>query len=85
MLILSRKSGESIAIGDDITITIVTISGSQVRLGIAAPREVRVLREEIYKAMQEENRAAANVPDSGRKLEDALKQLQSKKPGEPDK
>jgi len=61
---------------------IVGISGGQVRLGIAAPREVRVLREEIYKAMQEENRAAANVPDSGRRLEDALKRLQSKKPGE---
>jgi len=82
MLILSRRCGESITIGDDITITIVGISGGQVRLGIAAPREVRVLREEIYKAMQEENRAAANVPDSGRRLEDALKRLQSKKPGE---
>jgi len=85
MLILSRRPGESVTIGDDITVTIVAISGSQVRLGIAAPREVRVLREEIYKAIQEENRAAANVPDSGRKLENALKRLQSKKPGEPDK
>lgn len=85
MLILSRRSGESITIGDEITITIVGISGSQVRLGIAAPREVRVLREEIYKAIREENRAAANVPDSGRKLEDALKQLQIKNPGESDK
>ncbi|MDP2601865.1 MAG: carbon storage regulator CsrA [Deltaproteobacteria bacterium] len=85
MLILSRRPGESVTIGDDITITIAAISGSQVRLGITAPREVRVLREEIYKAMQEENRAAANVPDSGRKLADALKRLQSKKPGEPDK
>lgn len=85
MLILSRRSGESITIGDDITVTIVGISGNQVRLGIAAPRDVRVLREEIYKAIQEENRTAANVPDSGRKLEDALKRLQSKKPGEPDK
>ncbi len=83
MLILSRRSGESITIGNDITVTIVDISGSQVRLGIAAPREVRVLREEIYQAIQEENRAAANVPDSGRKLEDALKRLQSKKPGQP--
>jgi carbon storage regulator len=85
MLILSRRSGESITIGDDITVTIVGISGSQVRLGIAAPREVRVLREEIYTAMQEENRAAANVPDSGRKLDNALKRLQNKKLGESDK
>jgi len=85
MLILSRRTGESITISDDITVTIVGVSGGQVRLGITAPREVRVLREEIYKAMQEENRAAANVPDSGRRLEDALKRLQSKKPGEIDK
>ena len=85
MLVLSRRTGESIAIGDDITVTIVAISGSQVRLGIAAPREVRVLRKEIYKAMREENRAAANVPESGRILGDALKRLQGKEPGEPDK
>jgi carbon storage regulator len=84
MLILSRRPGESVTIGDDIMITVVSISGSQVRLGITAPREVRILREEIYQAIGEENRAAANVPDSGRKLEDALKRLRSTKAGESD-
>ena len=59
MLVLSRRPGESITIGDDIVITVVAVSGGQIRLGISAPRNVQVLREEIYKEMQEENRAAA--------------------------
>jgi carbon storage regulator len=80
MLVLSRRVGESVTIGNDIVIKIVSVSGSQIRLGITAPREVRVLREEIFIAMQEENRAAANAPDSRKKLGDALKQLRSKVP-----
>jgi carbon storage regulator len=78
MLVLSRRVGESVTIGNDIVIKIVSVSGSQIRLGITAPREVRVLREEIFIAMQEENRAAANAPDSNKRLEDALKRLRSK-------
>ena len=79
MLILSRRAGESLTIGDDIVVTIVAINGNQIRLGIAAPREVRVLREEIYRAMQEENRAAATAASESReKLERALKQVQGK-------
>jgi carbon storage regulator len=78
MLVLSRRVGESVTIGNDIVIKIVSVSGSQIRLGITAPREVRVLREEIFIAMQEENRAAANAPDSSKRLEDALKRLRSK-------
>lgn len=75
MLILSRRPGESVTIGDDIVVTVLETTGSQIRLGISAPRAVRVLREEIYRAMQEEIRAAATAHNSGRKLEDALKQL----------
>jgi carbon storage regulator len=82
MLILSRRPGESLAIGDEITITVVGINGNQIRLGITAPREVRVLREEIYKAMHEENRAAANVLDSGRRLEEVFQQVRGKTKGE---
>ena len=78
MLVLSRRVGESVTIGNDIVIKIVSVSGSQIRLGITAPREVRVLREEIFIAMQEENRAAAIAPDSSKRLEDALKRLRSK-------
>ena len=78
MLILSRRPGESLTIGDEITITIVGVSGNQIRLGITAPREVRVLREEIYRAMQDENRAAANAVESQEKLEEAYKQFRGK-------
>ncbi|TDV67854.1 carbon storage regulator CsrA [Pseudomonas sp. LP_7_YM] len=54
MLILTRKVGESINIGDDITVTILGVQGSQVRLGINAPKNVSVHREEIYKRIQAE-------------------------------
>jgi carbon storage regulator len=78
MLILSRRAGESLTIGDDIVVTVVGITGNQIKLGIAAPREVRVLREEIYQAMQEENRAAASASQSRERLEQAFKQVQGK-------
>jgi carbon storage regulator len=78
MLILSRKIGESITIGDDVTVTVVAVSGNQIRLGIAAPRQVRVLRDEIYQAIREENRAAASAADSGRRIEDVVKQFNIK-------
>ncbi|MDA3957027.1 carbon storage regulator CsrA [Oceanispirochaeta sp.] len=61
MLILSRKKDESIIIGDNIIISVVDIKGDQVKLGIAAPGDVKVYRQEVYKAIQEENRAAAAV------------------------
>lgn len=61
MLILTRKIGESIAIGDDIQIHVVDIRGSQVKLGIMAPKEVEIYREEVYLKIQEENRLAAQV------------------------
>lgn len=54
MLILTRKVGESINIGDDITVTILGVQGLQVRLGINAPKNVSVHREEIYKRIQAE-------------------------------
>ena len=61
MLILTRKVGESIAIGDDIQIYIVDIRGTQVKLGIKAPSDVTVHREEVYLRIQEENKRAAEV------------------------
>ncbi len=59
MLVLTRRPGESITIGDDIVVTVVNSAAGQVRLGITAPHHVRVVREEILKALQEENSAAA--------------------------
>lgn len=59
MLILTRKPGESLYIGDDVKVSIVEIKGHQIRIGIEAPKECRVYREEIYLAILEENRSAA--------------------------
>lgn len=58
MLILTRKLGESVTIGDDIKITILGVRGRQVRLGIIAPQKVTIHREEIYFKIQEENKKA---------------------------
>jgi carbon storage regulator len=77
MLILSRRPGESLTIGDDITITVVSINGNQIRLGINAPRDVRVLRDEIYKAIRDENQAAATTHEQKRRMADAFKRLRS--------
>lgn len=60
MLVLTRKLGEKIQIGDDISILIMEIKGKQVRLGIEAPPNIKVHREEIYQKIQDENIKAAN-------------------------
>lgn len=61
MLILTRKVGESILIGDDIRITTLGIQGRQIRIGISAPNEVTVHREEIYNKIQQEKLAGAKA------------------------
>lgn len=60
MLILSRKTDEKIVIGDDIIVTIIELRGDQVRIGINAPKTVKVFRQEVYEAIREENKAAAS-------------------------
>lgn len=59
MLVLTRKVGEKIRIGDQVTVTIMEVKGRQVRLGIDAPQDLSVHRQEIYEKIQEENQAAA--------------------------
>ena len=63
MLTLSRREGHAIRIGDSIRIVISEIRGNTVRIGIEAPRELQVFREELWLKIQEENRAAAEGPD----------------------
>ena len=64
MLVLSRHRDESIMIGDDVVVTIVDIRGDKVRLGIEAPQHIPVHRQEVYEAIQRENRKATQLePD----------------------
>ncbi len=61
MLALTRKKGESIIIGDNVEVVVISIQGEQVKLGIVAPKEITVHRKEIYEQIQAENRQAANI------------------------
>jgi len=65
MLVLARKTNESVIIGDNIEVMIVDVKGDQVKLGIKAPKDVRVFRGEIYREIQKENIEAAKseIPD----------------------
>jgi carbon storage regulator len=75
MLVLTRKLGESIAIDDHIKIVVVQIKGKQVRLGIKAPKETKIHREEVYQAIQDQNtEAAQSSPSDLARLNDALKE-----------
>jgi carbon storage regulator len=64
MLIITRKPGEKIMLGDDVTVEVIEVSGSSVRIGIAAPRSLPVYREEIWAAVKEENAASAASADA---------------------
>ena len=64
MLIITRKPGEKIMLGDDVTVEVLEVSGSSVRIGIAAPRSLPVYREEIWAAVKAENAAAAASADA---------------------
>jgi carbon storage regulator len=61
MLVLTRKKDESIMIGDSIEIKVLAIEGEQIKLGIIAPKHIDIYRKEIYMAIQEENKQAADV------------------------
>lgn len=74
MLVLTRKLGESIAIDDHIRIRVVQIKGKQVRLGIEAPRDTKIHREEVYQAIQDQNKVSATTDaEASRSLAKLLK------------
>lgn len=75
MLILSRKKDESIIIGENIEISVVDIKGDQVKIGIKAPKDIKVYRQEVFTAIQRENLAASKT---GTELP-AIELLQQKK------
>jgi carbon storage regulator len=75
MLVLTRKSNQSIMIGDDVEVSVLSIMGEKVRIGIQAPREIPVFRKEVYLEIQQENIAAgasarAEVDEALRRLTD---------------
>ena len=72
MLILTRKLGERLAIGDDICITLLEIKGSQVKLGIEAPRSVEVHRQEVYERIRAENLTSSEVQSPDVSVAEAL-------------
>jgi carbon storage regulator len=65
MLVLSRHRDESIRIGEDITVTVIDVRGDKVRLGIEAPSDIPVHRQEVYDAIQRENRKAQKTTGPG--------------------
>ncbi len=80
MLILTRKIGETIAIGEDIKITLLGIQGKQVKLGITAPEKISVYREEIFKKIQTENvRASISLKEDIQELARMIKANKGKK------
>lgn len=72
MLILSRKIDEKIKIGDDITITLIDVHGDQVKIGVEAPKNIKVFRQEVFDAIQSENKAAAVSSDTKQGVKSAI-------------
>lgn len=82
MLVLTRHVDESIAIGDSIVVTVLAIEGDRIKLGISAPREIQILRQEVFQAIKEQEKieeklANSPEPDSFQQLRDLLSSNES--------
>ena len=78
MLVLTRKSNQSIMIGDDIEVSVLSIMGEKVRIGIQAPRDIPVFRKEVYLEIQQERNGAVETADAGTlrgEVDEALRKL----------
>jgi carbon storage regulator len=78
MLVLTRKPNQSIMIGDDIEVIVLSGSGDKIRIGIEAPRDIRVFRKEVYLEIQRENLAAGSSARA--EVDEALKRLSTDPP-----
>ncbi len=75
MLVLTRRIGESLVIGDDVVIRVLDVKGDVVRIGVDAPRHVQIHRQEVYEAVKAANQAAAATSDGAlAALQDAVRQ-----------
>lgn len=81
MLVLTRRAGESVMIGDDVVITVLEARGDVIRLGIQAPRDVQVHREEVYRELQAANRSAASPTADA--VDAVTRMLETPEPGGP--
>ena len=68
MLVLSRRVGESVVIGGQVTVTVLEVRGDQIRIGVDAPRSVQVHREEVWRELEAENAAAKDAADRTRRV-----------------
>ena len=75
MLVLTRKSNQSIMIGDDIEVSVLSIMGEKVRVGIQAPRDIPVFRKEVYLEIQQERSDEADAKDAREEVDAALRGL----------